>query len=131
MDFLPENLLNLFNRYTEMQEQHLEELTKPETDMESMNFERSRNFAALEQELRHLLRQMQNAAFSDEVKEEMATACKQRIGSLLETDTLITEKIQKRKEDVSRQLREMKKGQHAMAGYGSGFKAKTLVRLSG
>lgn len=131
MDFLPEDLLNSFDTYTEMQGKHLEALQALEPDIETMNFERSRNFAELEHRLRHLLRQMRTPAFSDEVRSDMAQACNRRIKALLDRDAKITEGICRHKDMLSRRMQELKKGKTAINGYGAGLKSKTLVRLSG
>ncbi|TWI72380.1 hypothetical protein LZ24_01522 [Desulfobotulus alkaliphilus] len=131
MDFLPETLINSFDTYIRMQQNHLLSLEKAEPDMESMNFERSRNYAELEQELRYLLRQIQTPAFNDETREEMVTACNHRIRAIMDTDAIITEKIRQHKETLSKKMQEMKKGKTAISGYGAGLKGKTLVRLSG
>ncbi|TYT76286.1 flagellar protein FliT [Desulfobotulus mexicanus] len=131
MDFLPETLINSFDTYIRMQKNHLLNLEMPEPDMENMNFERSRNYADLEQELRNLLRQIQTPAFNDETREEMVTACNRRIRAIMDTDARITEKIRQHKEELSKKMQEIKRGKTAVSGYGAGIKGKTLVRLSG
>lgn len=131
MDFLPQDLINSFDIYTEMQTRHLDALQDQEPDLETMNFERSRNFAELEHKLRHLLLQMHTPAFSDEIRSDMAQACNRRIQELLDQDARITENIHRHKEILSGRMQELKKGKTAVTGYGAGLKAKTLVRLSG
>lgn len=131
MDFLPQDLLNSFDVYTQMQGEHLKALKAPEPDIETMNFERSRNFAELEQQLRSLLRQMQTPAFSDEVRADMAQACNRRIQTLLDRDAIITEGIRQHKTTLSRQMQELKKGKTAVNGYGAATQGRALVRLSG
>lgn len=131
MDFLPEDLIKSFDAYTQMQGKHLEALQTPEPDIEAMNFERSRNFADLEQQLRSLLHQMRTPVFPDEVRTDMAQACNRRIRSLLDKDAEITDGIRLHKAKLSRHMQELKKNQTAMKGYGAGSQGRVLVRLSG
>ena len=130
MDFLPEDLIRSFDSYEAMQAEHLEALAGDAPDIETMNFERKRNFAGLHTGLQSLLGQMQGPQFPEETREEIRNACNRRITAILETDSRIEEGIRHHRERASRTLANLRKGKTAIRGYAGSTNSQSLFRLS-
>lgn len=129
MDQLFNNVLSLFDRYTEMQNAHLKAFKESATpDIQKQNFERAGIFEDLKNMLSHTLSMVK---IKEDVK--FAEICKNRLSSIIATEDIIKKQIDVFKNNIKMDMQKLNKGKKAMRGYNSliSTNAPRIVSKSG
>lgn len=116
MNLLPKDLLTSFEQYDAMQEAHLKSLeTEGHPDLNKYNFERSRAFEDLKNQLSLVLKRIQKEE-GDAL--QIALACQGRLASIIERDDLLARRIGKYRDNLGQILKQLDLGKKALQGYG-------------
>ena len=116
MDRLPEGLSASFEQYKATQEAILKSFeTESHLDLEKYNFERSKAFEYLKNQLTIMLKRVRG---NKNDAHRFSQVCQERLASIMEKDKVLVNEISKYREQLAQNLKLLGKGKTALAGYG-------------
>jgi hypothetical protein len=116
MDRFPEGLSASFEQYKATQEAFLKSFeTENHLDLEKYNFERSKAFEYLKNQLTIMLKRIRG---NKNDAHRFSQACQERLASIMEKDKVLANEISKYREQLAQNLKPLLKGKKALAGYG-------------
>jgi hypothetical protein len=130
MDEIIRRIKHSLNAYEEMQRLHLDGIgTRPSSKLlTKFNFERSSNFERLKNELTLLLKKSNNG--NDDIWLNVAGECRKRLGTIMETDKKIAEKIRTYRDELRIDMNRIGHGKRAIKGYGNALSSSSPLFMS-